>query len=142
MFREQNPLCVSTFIVAGLGENQDTVSKRINSWREAYIKGQPDIMIMNNHFRHNSLCIEFKSPNNNFKITGAQRVVKNRYKLNRYKLLFLNGYDKIISVLNNYMNEIRILCCYCSNQFLSNDTYQERIKGTEKASPIHTLFHR
>ena len=49
-------------IVPGLGENQDTVSKRINSWREGYMKGQPDIMIMNNHLRYNGLCIEFKSP--------------------------------------------------------------------------------
>ena len=49
-------------IVAGLGENQDTVSKRINSWREGYMKGQSDIMIMNNHLRYNGLCIEFKSP--------------------------------------------------------------------------------
>ena len=59
--------------VAGLGENQDTVSKRINSWREGYMKGQPDIMIMNNQSRYYGLCIEFKSPNNNFKITDAQR---------------------------------------------------------------------
>ena len=49
-------------IVPGLGENQDTVSKRINSWREGYMKGKPDIMIMNNHLRYNGLCIEFKSP--------------------------------------------------------------------------------
>ena len=52
------------------------------------MKGQPDIMIMNNQLRYNGLCIEFKSPNNNFKITDAQRDMKNRYKLNRYKFKF------------------------------------------------------
>ena len=85
-------------IVAGLGENQDTVSKCINSWREGYMKGQPVIMIMNNQLRYYGLFIEFKSPNNNFKITDAQRDMKNRYKLNRYKVLFWNDHDKIISV--------------------------------------------
>ena len=29
-----------------------------------------------------------------------------------------------------------------NNLFLQIDFKQERIKGTEKASPIHTLFHR
>lgn len=34
-------------IVAGLGENQDTPAKRINSWKKGCQKGQPDIIIMN-----------------------------------------------------------------------------------------------
>lgn len=34
-------------IVAGLGENQDTPGKRIQSWKKGCMKGQPDIMILN-----------------------------------------------------------------------------------------------
>ena len=34
-------------IVAGLGENQDTPGKRIQSWKKGHMIGQPDIMILN-----------------------------------------------------------------------------------------------
>ena len=53
-------------IVAGLGELQDTCSKRINYEEKGYMKGQPDIMIMNYHKNYSRFCIEFKSPTNNY----------------------------------------------------------------------------
>ena len=65
-------------IIAGLGENQDTSTKRINSWKKGYIKGQPDIIIMNEHKEYNGLCIEFKSPTNNYKTSEAQLEMKKR----------------------------------------------------------------
>ena len=45
---------------------------------EGYMKGQPDIIIMNNHKEYNCLCIEFKSPTNNYKISEAQLEMKKR----------------------------------------------------------------
>ena len=36
------------------------------------MKGQPDMIIANNHKKHNGFCIEFKSPTNNYKISEAQ----------------------------------------------------------------------
>ena len=44
--------------VTGLGESQDTPSKRINSWKKGYTKGQPDLMVLNYHEDYNSLCID------------------------------------------------------------------------------------
>ena len=38
-----------TILVAGLGENQDTEDKRLDSYREGYMKGQPDLMILDKH---------------------------------------------------------------------------------------------
>ena len=41
-------------MIAGLGENQkDSSEKSIKSWRKGYMKGQPDIIIMNNHKEYN-----------------------------------------------------------------------------------------
>ena len=34
-------------IVAGLDENQDTPSKRIQFWKKGHMKSQPDIMVLN-----------------------------------------------------------------------------------------------
>ena len=46
----------------GSGENQDTSSKRIASYRKGYQKDQPDLNINNLHKNYNGLCIEFKIP--------------------------------------------------------------------------------
>ena len=56
-------------IVAGLGENQDTPLKRIDSWKKGYTKGQPDLMVLNYHKDYNALCTELKSPTNNYQIS-------------------------------------------------------------------------
>ena len=108
--------CPETIIVAGLGENQDTKQKRINSWKKGYMKGQPDIMIMNNHMRYNGLCIEFKSPTNHYQISNAQLDMKKRFKENGFRFVISSDYDKIIRVLNNYMGRIRVPCQNCSKQ--------------------------
>ena len=69
-------------IVAGMDELQDTCSKRISSWKKGYTKGQPDIMILNNHTDYSGCCIEFKSPTNKYKISDAQKEMKHKYKNN------------------------------------------------------------
>ena len=81
----------NAIMVAGLGENQDTPYKRINSWKKGYLRGQPDLMILNYYKDYNGLCIEFKSPTNIYQISDAQREMKERYKENCYKLLFVKG---------------------------------------------------
>ena len=53
-----------SLLVAGLGENQDTEDKRLDSKRKGYMKGQPDLMVFNYHKDFKGLCIEFKSPTN------------------------------------------------------------------------------
>ena len=52
-------------MVPGLGENQDTPDKRINSCKKGYLRGQPDLMILDFNKDYKGLCIEFKSPTNN-----------------------------------------------------------------------------
>ena len=54
-----------SILVAGLGENQDTEDKRLDSYKKGYTRGQPDLMILDYHKDYKGLCIEFKSPTNN-----------------------------------------------------------------------------
>ena len=54
-----------SILVAGLGENQDTEDKRLDSYRKGYMKRQPDLMILNYHKDFIGLGIEFKSPTGN-----------------------------------------------------------------------------
>ena len=108
-------------MVAGLGENQNTSFKRINSWKKGYTKGQPDLMILNYSKDYNGLCIEFKSPNNNYKISDAQKQMKERYKENGYKFILSNDYDYICMQLHKYTVYVgvRVPCKFCSRAFLN-----------------------
>ena len=63
-------------IVAGLGELQDTCSKRISSWKKGYTKGQPDLMTMNFRKDYSGCCIEFKSPTNDYQVIQDQKEIK------------------------------------------------------------------
>ncbi|CAB3995449.1 Hypothetical predicted protein [Paramuricea clavata] len=47
-------------VIAGLGENQDTSYKRINSARKGYLKDQPDILIVSPCGTHSGFAIELK----------------------------------------------------------------------------------
>ena len=62
-----------SILVAGLGENQDTEDKRLDSYKKGYTRGQPDLMILDYHKDYKGLCIEFKSPTNNYHVSEAQK---------------------------------------------------------------------
>ena len=115
-------------MVPGLGENQDSPEKRINSWKKGYLRGQPDLMILNYHKDYNGLCIEFKSPTNYYEISDAQKEMKERYKINCYKFILSNDYDYICKRLHKYMEGIRIPCKYCSKAFCSKETLNNHYK--------------
>ena len=68
-----------SIIVAGLGENQDTEEKRLDSYKKGYSRGQPDLMILDYHKDYKGLCIEFKSPTNIYEVTESQ--LKNERKV-------------------------------------------------------------
>ena len=61
-----------SIFVAGLGENQGTDEKRLDSYKKGYMKGQPDLMVLDYHKDYKGLCIEFKSPTNNYHVSKAQ----------------------------------------------------------------------
>ena len=117
-----------SIMIPGLGENQDSPEKRINSWKKGYIRGQPDLMILNYHKDYNGLCIEFKSPTNYYEISDAQKEMKERYKINCYKFILSNDYDYICKRLHKYMDGIRIPCKYCSKAFCNKDTLNNHYK--------------
>ena len=111
-----------TLIIAGLGELQDTVSKRIKSYRKGFQKGQPDIIITNLHKYYNGFCIEFKTPKNTEQLSDSQKELLEKYEMNNYKCLVSSDYDLILTEIIQYMNETRIKCPYCRNKFKNNVT--------------------
>ena len=117
-----------SILVAGLGENQDTEDKRLDSYKKAYMRGQPDLMVLDYHKDYKGLCIEFKSPTNNYHVSEAQKEMKKKYVNNGYAFILSNDYDKISKNIHEYMKGIRVPCKYCIKQFLNKDTLKMHYK--------------
>ncbi|CAH3184064.1 unnamed protein product [Porites lobata] len=111
-----------SILVAGLGENQDTENKRLDSYKKGYMRGQPDLMVLDYHKDYKGLCIEFKSPTNNYHVSEAQLEMKKKYVNNSYAFILSNDYDKISKNIHEYMKGIRVPCKYCIKRFLNTDT--------------------
>ena len=118
----------NSILVAGLGENQDTEEKRLDSYKKGYQRGQPDLMILDYHKDYKGLCIEFKSPTNNYCVTESQLKMKEKYCDNDYAFILSNDYDKISKLIHKYMAGVRILCKYCTKAFRNKKTLKNHYK--------------
>ena len=121
-----------SILVPGLGESQDTSEKRISSWKKGYMRGQPDLMVLNYHNYYKGLCIEFKSPTNNYEVSESQLKMKAQYCKNNYAFILSNDYDKISKLIHKYMAGVRIPCEYCTKAFRNKKTLNSHYK----------VFHR
>ena len=117
-----------TILVAGLGENQDTEDKRLDSYKKGYMRGQPDLLVVDYHKDYKGLGIEFKSPTGNYYVSEAQKEMKKKYVNNGYAFILSNDYDKISKNIHEYMKGIRVPCKYCIKQFLNKDTLKMHYK--------------
>ena len=95
-----------------LGENQDTVHKRIDSFKKGYLHGSPDLIINNLHKRYSGFAIEMKTPKGNGVLSPDQSMMWRQYRNNGFKTLS-NDYDHIIEQIIEYFRDVRILCSYC-----------------------------
>ena len=122
-----------SILVAGPQENQDTEDKRLDSYKKGYQRGQPDLMILDYHKDYKGLCIEFKSPTNNYNVSEAQLKMKEKYRDNDYAFILSNDYDKISKLIHKYVNGVRIPCKYwCTRGF----------RNKEKLKIHYKVIHR
>ena len=121
----------SIFIV-GLGENQDSVNKRIDSFKKGYLRGSPDLIVHSLHQSYGGLVIEFKSPNGKGILSYDQSKMLLQYQNNGFKTLVSNDYDYIIEQLIEYFGDVRIKCSYCARKFISSLSIKNHIKSFHK----------
>ena len=115
-----------------LGENQNTVHKRIDSFKKGYLHGSPDLIINNLHKHYTGFCIEFKSPKGNGVLSPDQSMILLQYQNNGFKTLVSNDYDHIIEQVIEYFRDVRIKCSYCPRRFISSQSLRNHIKGFHK----------
>ena len=109
-------------INASLGENQDTSEKRIISYKSGYLKGIPDLHIMEMNSKFNGFFIEFKSPTLKGVLSPSQKQNLERLALRGYFCYLYDDYDDVIREINNYMMTRRIKCDYCKRKFKNEIT--------------------
>ena len=115
-----------------LGENQDTVHKRIDSFKKGYLHGSPDLIINSLHKHYTGFWIEFKSPKGNGVLSPDQSMILLQYKNNGFKTLVSNDHDHIIEQVIEYFRDVRIKCPYCPRKFISPQSLRNHIKGFHK----------
>ena len=113
-----------------LGENQDTVYKRIDSSKKGYLRGSPNLVINNLHKNYTGLCIEFKNPNGIGVLSPDQSMMLQQYQNNGFKTLV--SIDHIIEQIIEYFRDVRILCSRCPRRFISSQSLRSHIKGFHK----------
>ena len=113
-----------SILVAGLGENQDTEDKRLDSYKKGYMRGQPDLMVLDYHKDYKGLCIEFKSPTYNYRVSKVQYELMEKYSNNNYKFILSNDYDEICIEVQDYMKGVRLPFKYCIKHFHNKDTLE------------------
>ena len=115
-----------------LGENQDIVFKRIDSFKKGYLRGSPDLITNNLHKHYTGFCIEFKSPKGNGILSSDQSMILLQYQNNGFKTLVSNDYDHIIEQVIEYFRDVRIKCSYCPRRFISSQSLRNHIKDFHK----------
>ena len=92
------------------------------------VSANTDLMILDYHKDYKGLCIEFKSPTNNYYVSESEINMKEKYRENDYAFILSNDYDKISKNIHKYMAGVRIPCNYCSRAFRSKKTLIEHFK--------------
>ncbi len=73
---------------ASLGENQDTTENRITSYKAGYLRGIPDLNIMEVNAKYNGFFIEFKSPTLKGVLSPQQKANLERFTLRGYRCFY------------------------------------------------------
>ena len=116
----------------GLGENQDSVNKRVDSFKKGYLRGSFALIIHNLHKHYTGLAIEFKNPNGRGLMSDDQSKMLRQYQNNGFKTLISTDYDYIIEQLIEYFRDVRIMCSYCPRRFISSQSLKSHIKSFHK----------
>lgn len=119
---------------AGLGELQTDGAKRIEAFNKGYLKGQPDLIIQNQHMKYGGFAIEFKSPKGTGQMSEHQSKLLSAYDEIGYKVLVSNSYDEIVESILEYFREVRIPCKYCSNKFRYRKSLKNHLKHFHRIS--------
>ena len=113
---------------AGLGELQDTRSKRLDAWKKGYQSGTPDILIHNYHARYNGFAIELKNPRGTGRLSEKQFDCLAQFQTAKFQTLVSDDYDRIVLEIVNYFANVRLCCPHCKKRFKTQETLENHLR--------------
>jgi hypothetical protein len=130
-------------LVAGLGELQDTEEKRLGAWAKGYLRGQPDLLVLNRHKKWAGLAVELKHPGFEVETAPAQTQVLDDLSRRGWLTLVSNDYDVVCRSLDSYMRE-QAHVCHCCQRLFSSEKAAEAHRGRKRAreAPAVPLLYR
>ncbi|CAB3978274.1 toxin Bro [Paramuricea clavata] len=119
-------------IVPGLGEYQDTVSRRCDAWKKGYKGGQPDIIIENPMGKYKGFAIEFKSPKGTGVISENQDIWLRKLSGIGYMTMISDDLVKTCIRINEYFSLKKTARKVAVKKVVCNTkTYRPRFKSDE-----------
>jgi prophage antirepressor-like protein len=112
---------------AGIGEIGQTPEIRKDITCKGYMKGQPDLVIINPTSKYSGYALEFKNPKNGGHVADEQIYMMEQYRKLKYKVLISNDLFEIISKLTSYIKNIRLPCTHCNGKFKTNETLKNHL---------------
>jgi hypothetical protein len=92
----------NVIFIVGLGELQDTGTKRCTAFKKGYRSGQPDMIILKPSQVYSGLGIEFKNPNGKGRLSSKQQEFCNDLQdKSNFKILISNSYDEILQAYDD-----------------------------------------
>ena len=92
-------------LIVGLGELQDTSSKRISAYNKGYKGGQPDLILLHSNNEYNGMAIEFKNPNGTGRLSSKQELfLMDMQSTCDYQVLVSNDYEEILISILEFMD--------------------------------------
>ena len=89
-------------IIPGLGEYQDTSTRRCDAWKKGYKGGQPDLILANPMNGYTGFAIELKSPKGTGVTSDNQMIWLNFLRKRGYMTLISDDYAKTVIQINEY----------------------------------------
>ena len=127
-------------LMPGLGENQSTSWRRIDSWRKGYTAGSADLIIGIPNKDYNGFAMEFKTPQGTGVLDDEQQKDRHNLQNYKYKTLVSHDYDEICREIADYMSSVKFCCMYCKNnkfshRFQSKESLHTHIKTMHRIDP-------
>ena len=121
-------------IIPGLGEYQFNHTIRTNCFEKGYLGGQPDLLIVNAHRKHQGLALEFKTPTGKGILASNQSSFLDRLEQAGFKCIVSNDYDEIVIELLQYFDDVIYPCRFCNNK--------RGYKTIDKLNKHYKHFHK
>ncbi len=120
-------------ISPGLGENQDSGQKRLDSYCKGYQRGQPDLIVHQRSGNFSGLVIELKTPKGNGIVSPEQQQWLDDMARAGYRVLLSSSLEENIKHLNAFMQNARICCRHCGSSFASERTLRRHCERYHSA---------